>query len=424
MGISQVPPVPTPVAKGDIVVGTAAGPTRLPANTTANFSLLTDPTTATGLKYGQTGKVWSVVNHGVAITSVSGNATGRSVGAPSTPVYYLGNTFVFGTQRGAIGYSTDGKNWTYQFVFPSNNPINAIAFNGTTWVAGGGANLLYSGTLGGTWTARTSQIPSTQPIHDIVWVAGSINLFILCAESNGAGANVISSSADGFTWTARYAVGSSGMYMIAVNAANSVIMIMNTAAASGSQGVFSTNGTTWSTVPMLATSSSGGGQIYYLPHADRFCNFRTGTRRAPANVGTAWDTVTYEEQKPWSQNLSDNTNNSDLGFKKFRPIWDAANSRYYFLDIAYQGPGASAMLFTADNTDLLVFYSTGARNSYSLKIIGAELLPSSPYYTLNSTSFNGSMVPSIGYGNGIWVYVSTGASGFNEGFPIIYSTAP
>jgi hypothetical protein len=54
MGISQVPPVPTPVVKGDIVVGTATGPTRLPVGTTANQALLVDSTTATGLKYGAT----------------------------------------------------------------------------------------------------------------------------------------------------------------------------------------------------------------------------------------------------------------------------------------------------------------------------------------------------------------------------------
>ena len=54
MGISQVPPVPTPATKGDIIVGTATGPARLPVSTTANQTLLVDTTTATGLKYGST----------------------------------------------------------------------------------------------------------------------------------------------------------------------------------------------------------------------------------------------------------------------------------------------------------------------------------------------------------------------------------
>ena len=54
MGISQVPPVPTPTVKGDIVVGTSSGPARLPVGTTNNQTLLVDSTTTTGLKYGAT----------------------------------------------------------------------------------------------------------------------------------------------------------------------------------------------------------------------------------------------------------------------------------------------------------------------------------------------------------------------------------
>ena len=60
MGITQVPPVPTPTTKGDIVVGTASGPVKLPIGATTGQALLVDPTTATGLKYNVLGLSASV----------------------------------------------------------------------------------------------------------------------------------------------------------------------------------------------------------------------------------------------------------------------------------------------------------------------------------------------------------------------------
>ena len=429
MGISQVPPVPVPTAKGEIVVGTPSGPTKITANTTANFSLITDPTTTTGLKYGQTGKVWTCYSGGVNYSSVTGNWSGGYIGYVTTTVYYLGGTYIFGTNTGAIGYSTDAKTWNYQAIFGSSIVINAIAYNGTTWVVAANSNNLRSATtLGGTWTARTSQLGGTATIYDVIWVGGSINLFLLCGDANGASTPRITSSPDGITWTSRFAPAATDTYfMLAVNTSNNTIVCANNNSTANTQAAYSTNGTTWAAAPVSSAATQFYGRVTYFPHVDKFAvGTSSGTSgnflRSSASVATAsWNTAPYENMQ--YQNSVYAYASGDGIYKKFRPIWDSVNQRYYSLDFNWYGQ--AEMLNTFGNSNNVSSYQTGSFTNYQLDMTASEYLPPIRPAQYGSTNPDPYQAGSIGYGNGIWVYVGNTFSSYNNnrGGVVVFSTA-
>lgn len=148
MGISQVPPVPTPVSKGDIVVGTSAGPTRLPVSTTANQTLLTDSTTTTGLKYGAVSLTTTLrVPNGPS----SFNITGFSYTNPNITIntsaahnFQVGNYVVV---SGVVQASTVSINTTYTVTAVTATSFTA-SFGATapsTYTSGGVASVYFSG---------------------------------------------------------------------------------------------------------------------------------------------------------------------------------------------------------------------------------------------------------------------------------------
>ena len=138
MGISQVPPVPTPTTKGDIVVGTATGPARLPVGTTANQALLVDSTTATGLKYGSTTltTTYRVPNQQATYTITGFSYTNPNVTFTTSAAhgFQVGMAVVV-TGVGQVG-STNNVNSTYT--------INAVASTTFTVTIGATAPSAYS----------------------------------------------------------------------------------------------------------------------------------------------------------------------------------------------------------------------------------------------------------------------------------------
>lgn len=196
MGISQVPPVPTPTTKGDIVVGTSSGPIRLPVGTTANQALLVDSTTATGLKYGATTLTPSyyIPNH-----TTSYNITGFSYTNPNITVttstnhnFQVGNYIVitgvlqagataninstysisavtantFTVNVGATAPSAYSSGGVVTIYMTSADSPNGGKYVNNTYFVSVGPNYFYS-TDGITW--NMGQIPTSNPITSIDW---------------------------------------------------------------------------------------------------------------------------------------------------------------------------------------------------------------------------------------------------------------
>lgn len=368
-----------------------------------------------------TAKVWTVYSNS-NYTSISGNSSGNY--GPydvSTTVYYLGGLFIFGVGNGYIGYSTDAKNWNYQLISATFQKINTIAFNGSIWVIGANNNELYSGTPGGTWTARTSQLTGVNPVYSVIWVSGSINLFILIGQSD-APSNFISSSPDGITWTARYSA-STQPTGLAVNTAQTTIVVSTQITTANQQAIYSTNGTSWSFAP-VSSSAVTCGFIYYLPHADRFVASNRSTRRSPSTVGTAsWDTSGSRENQR-AYNFSSIGSNNTYQNQRILPIWDSANSKYYVTDVSSSGGQFWATLTTLNGTDITTTYTTGASTTYALPVNKIEILPVNVGGAYPSGSATYSDPPSLGYGNGIWVAAAANQSWqTNANYVSISSTA-
>jgi hypothetical protein len=167
MGITQLPPVPVPSAKGEIVVGTATGAVKITAPTTANQGILSDSTTASGLKFGITGLTVShqlapghtnpttitgytysspnctysaaghsfLVGHTVRTNGIVQNSTTASPGREATVTAVSGSsTFTFDVSTTAPGSYVSGGLATFSI---GGNPslakyVNGVYFLGTT----------------------------------------------------------------------------------------------------------------------------------------------------------------------------------------------------------------------------------------------------------------------------------------------------
>jgi hypothetical protein len=327
-----------------------------------------------------------------------------------------------GTTNGVIAYSTDAKTWNYQAVFSTDSDINAIAYNGTTWVVAGANNLLFSGTPGGTWTARTSQLVATMTIYDVKWVGGSVNLFVLIGDKTGATANIISTSPDGITWTARY-TSASNARSLAVNTAQNVIIVATSSTTTNQQAVYSSNGTSWTFAPAY-NAAAGVGVIWYMPHVDKFAMLGGNlARRASASVGTQWDTVTWERQGRFST-VAQNSSTSTY-MQRNIPIWDSVNSKYYVADVSSNNGQFFATLTTLNSSDLLMGFNTGSYNRYGFGVDKIESLPVSLAGGYPSGVSDQYSPPSLGYGNGIWVAGNGSGSWFGDNNEAvqIFSTA-
>lgn len=181
MGISQVPPVPTPVAKGDIVVGTATGPTRLPVSTTANQTLLVDTTTATGLKYGSTTLVPTTYQ---ITTPTAFTVTGVSYTNPNLTLTIGTHNLVVGQNIIVMGIITSGtptidSSYTITAVAATTITFNYGATTPGTYVSGGLVRLNVQGApcvlkyINGVYFAATDQGFYFYSSDGITWQTGA-----------------------------------------------------------------------------------------------------------------------------------------------------------------------------------------------------------------------------------------------------------
>lgn len=259
MGITQVPPVPTPTAKGEIVVGTATGPTRLPVSTTANQNLITDPTTATGLKYGISGLAASHTSSIANLASTTYTITSMSYTNPNVTVttstnhnFLVGhNVWITGCNNATQSINTTSANITA--VTANTFTYNYGTTNPGALSAGGTVGLTYFGLhnggkyLNGTFVLTTDQssyLFSTD--NGATWNYGQVP----------TGQNSITDiDHDGTTWV--FACATAGLW-------RSTTLASNSWTRCSTFGGFYANGVKWcggSTNRWVASGSSDSGSF-------------------------------------------------------------------------------------------------------------------------------------------------------------------
>jgi hypothetical protein len=380
MGISQVPSVPVPTAKGDIVVGTATGPTRLPASTIANQTLIVDSTTTTGLKYGSTARSWTFTSP-IYTNPTSGAATPAD-GSPQTKVIFGGGIYAYATGR-YVYYSTDKINWTAQLFSGGATSAYSIATNGTIWVIAAEAQL-WSGTPGGTWTSRTTNLDGSTGTRNVFWQP-SYNLFILTGGGNASPWNCVSTSPDGITWTKRFNIGAS---MTTNNFAFNTTGMTVLCTGNATQNIlYSTNGTSWTSVDGNAGTSLSSVGIVWLPTAGRFA-VMGGNRysQTPAGIATSWSTNPVTRYNTFDTYFIQNNTTANF------PEYDSARGVWYFLmsnftSVGGSGTGAvgASFLATISDTQLARNYFDANSNAWIHKINSIEPTPMGTFVSPGAT---------------------------------------
>lgn len=405
MGITQVPPVPVPTAKGEIVVGTESGPTKLPVSTILNQSLVTDTTTATGIKWASTQRQWyGYFPQFAGATSGGQNPNNNN---PVTKVIYGGGYYAY-TSGAYVFYSTDGKNWSVTSQFSANLTTLAVNAAGTVWVVGGNTNSLWSApNPAGTWTSRTSQMSGTGSINNIKWIP-SYGLFVLTGGANAAPWNIITTSPDGATWTSRYSHGSGASaagFAIANNLSTTTVVGFGNASVNS---VYSTNGTSWTAVDSNAAATNNNN-IIWLNNVGRF-QVLGGSEfsQTPAAVGTTWGTTPTSSYRSMI-NTPANTGNQAAA-NLYAPNFDSVNNRWYAL---YGMSARSMAMVTLDDLSPVRGEFTATTNQYFHKIISIEQLP---YYFADGAT---SAVSGLSYVNGQFFYINQ--SNFGH---LIWTTIP
>ncbi len=201
---------------------------------------------------------WTVVNHGITMGASAGVFGG----------IWDGDRFVLvgtdGSSNAMVYFSRDGERWTRNAITPSGaNDANAIAFNGTTYVAVGVGGTIATSTDLSSWTARTPAASYSGTFHDVVWSA-TLGLFV--AVGSGP---VVQTSPTGVTWTAQTFGGSppDGAPKIATDG-NGNLVVAIASSASGIQT--SSNGTTWTARTPANSTAVVYRDVVYAPELSRW----------------------------------------------------------------------------------------------------------------------------------------------------------
>jgi len=347
-------------------------------------------------------------------------SSGTVGGLPSRIVYANG-IYAFITTNGLVFYSSDAKNWNYQYIGSTN--MMGIAYGNSIWIAYGYAGVLYSGTPGGTWTARTSQFGSgNSQIWDGKWVP-TVSLFVICGYPNSSGTCCVATSPDGINWTNRLNDANSQAYYGAIDYDPNTTTIAVTCSNTTNNLYYSTNGTSWSVVNV---GNQANWQLQYIKGAfnrwvtgGNFCRSSTS-----ANIGSNWyqqSTVNY------IRNVNNNsTYSSNFGANPQRTYelqYDSVNNYYYQFAPDYLNSGdfrnGVTTLITYDASTVLNTYFNSSTDYYlSMPIVKTETLPP-------SNLANGISGPSnnaaYGYVNSVHILVTWNVG--NDGSFQIYTTA-
>jgi hypothetical protein len=165
-------------------VGTAGDNTE--ANTTSNTDISTGNNTVSNTGGNMVSATWTAVD-------VSGIFGTDSINA----IAYGGGKFVAGGDGGKIATSPDGVNWTAIYISPFDDSVNAIVYDGDKFVAG--AEGMAASADGETWRGiRVFEIFGWGTINTVGYGNGRY----VAGGYDGDFADIIGASTGGTAWTA------------------------------------------------------------------------------------------------------------------------------------------------------------------------------------------------------------------------------
>jgi hypothetical protein len=391
MGITQVPPVPTPTTKGDIVVGTATGPARLPVSTTANQTLLVDSTTSTGLRYGSTTLTTSVR----AVTPETHFViTGFTYANPNVVFttstnhnFQIGNVVKVNgvTLNGSTLVTSINSSRTITAIPAANQfTVNLGATTPSTYLSGGTASITTDGEpcgykfINGTHIFFSTQGTYTYSTDAITWNVGQVP----CSQNTITGVDwdgttyaflvafsgvYTSTTLAPGSWTNRNTFGTQYMNEIkwcggSVNRWVAVGSTDTTYNGAATQIYTATSGAvTWTlqTITVASGTNSAAARGIAFDGTNAIMVFKPSGYIYSPTGGGSW---THYDQNPTNSYMRPNPSMS-LGW------WNAANSRWY-------GFGAS-------QSQVYAFMSTGSPTTGMNKHGNCLIYSSAPHQEAN-----------------------------------------
>jgi hypothetical protein len=323
------------------------------------------------------------------------NTTAYSYGAPGGISKANGYWFIT-TQQGFILYSSDAKTWT-RWASTATEAVVGLAGviygNGTYVIYGDSGYLFSATTLGGTLTSRTSQFAG-DVIVDGVYMAGSVNLFIIVG-----GNGYVSTSANGTTWTARTGgQGTSQIYSIAINDTND-LAILTSGAGSANNASYSSNGTTWTAFsPDNGVTVARNGTMFYDAGNSKWIYARTTNEWYESTSPTSGTWTTKVSVPIASGNGNYNTTKYETNGTTFISK-DSTNNKWIVITRLDAG------WFTIVTIDPTVSVTTGgSQKIYKIDSVEDLRMASSSNYN----SYNVSSNSALSYDSGVFVGAGNG----------------
>jgi len=278
------------------------------------------------------------------------------------------NIIVAGGNDGVLVSSTDsGATWSTRTSNFGVDQIRHINYGNGLFVAVGQNGKISTSSDGITWTARTAGVST----NSLYYVAYLNSLWIAVGNGANGGTGGITTSSDGITWTKRSTPSTMGSELKSVTYGNGYYVAVGN--LNGTAGCYSTNGTSWSTMPM---SLSG---------ALNFVHFNGSAWMACESNGNSWRINSTNPTGTWSGMSSgivysppDNTGNAAIsvyGDYYYAYRADSAGSSH----INRITTSITGQMFTGFNTQIFVPYLPGS-NSNVLTIDSNGKLWYTTYY--------------------------------------------
>lgn len=177
-------------AKGDLISATAAdAPARLASSGINNQILTIDTSTSTGLKWANNPTpTWT---QRLAPLGATGTFRVNAIASDGTAFVAVG-------EDGYLYESSNGTTWTSRTSGFGANDIDAVAFGNGLWVAVGQNGTISTSTDRVTWTTRTSNM-STNNINYVAYI--NSNWVAVGAGGGTTNTGGVTYSSDGITWT-------------------------------------------------------------------------------------------------------------------------------------------------------------------------------------------------------------------------------
>ncbi len=230
---------------------------------------------------------------GSTTLTVGGTGTGWSVISPApttqplAAVAWCGSRFVAVGAGGTILTSTDGLAWTAQSAGGVTAALSAVACAGSLAVVVGDVGTVLTSPDGSTWTARTSG--TTAALLGVTWTGTRL-------VAVGAGGTV-TTSADGITWAAPSSVSALGLNAVTWTGAQAVA-VGGSAGLRSASGVVLTSpdGLTWTTTASpwagLFGVTGAAGTLVVVGGTSSY-NLSTHVSTSSAWVATSTDAATW-----------------------------------------------------------------------------------------------------------------------------------